>query len=307
MLKYVIRVVLLPSHSRTGKFHLPFCSDTATFCTFMEADQQVRPTDFFARHPVFRYDEFVAAHAGPGGRSRQTSASVLKQHVAAGNLIHVRRGLYAAVPRGVARESFGVDPYLLATKLAEDAVVAYHAALQFHARAYSFWNRFHYLTRVRQRRFAFHDLEFVPVQAPAVLRSRPDLGGGAVEHRHAGGLARVATLERTLVDVLDAPDRSGGWEEVWRSLEMVEFFDLDVVLDYTRMVGSALTAARVGFFLEQHREALMVEERHLESLRDLAPVQPRYLDARRERGKLVANWNLVVPERILSRAWSEVR
>ena len=27
----------------------------------MSAQRQVRPTDFFARHPVFRYDEFVAA------------------------------------------------------------------------------------------------------------------------------------------------------------------------------------------------------------------------------------------------------
>ena len=283
---------------------LPY-DDKGIVSASMEPNQQVKPTDFFARHPVFRYDEFVAAHAGSGSRSRQTSASVLKQHVAAGRLLHVRRGLYATVPRGFAAQTIQVDSYLLATKLAEDAIVAYHAALQFHGKAYSLWNRFLYLTCFRQRPFAFHGLQFVPVQARAVLRSRPDLGG-AVEHRHAGGLARVTTLERTLVDVLDAPDRSGGWEEVWRSLEMVEFFDLDVVLDYTRLLGSALTAARVGFFLEQHREPLMVEERHLQSLRDLAPGQPRYLDARRERGKLVAGWNLIVPERILTRTWAEV-
>lgn len=28
---------------------------------------------------------------------------------------------------------------------------------------------------------------------------------------------RVASLERTLVDVLDRPDLAGSWEEVWRS------------------------------------------------------------------------------------------
>jgi hypothetical protein len=32
-----------------------------------------------------------------------------------------------------------------------------------------------------------------------------------VEHRHAGGIARVTTLEeRALVDVLDAPEHGGG-------------------------------------------------------------------------------------------------
>lgn len=271
----------------------------------MSLNEQVKPTDFFAAHPVFRYDEFLSVHAISGGRSRLTSASVLKQHVAARNLLHVRRGLYATVPRGVPHLSVAIDPYLLSTKLADDAVVAYHAALQFHGKAYSVWRRFHYMTSARQRRFVFGDLEFVPVQVPLALRSLPGFGGGIVEHRHAGGLARVATLERTLVDVLDAPDSCGGWEEVWRSLEMVEYFDLDAVIDHTGKTGSALTAARVGFYLEQHREPLMAEDRHLQAIQELRPAQPRYLDNERESGKLIARWNLVVPERILSRTWAE--
>jgi len=272
----------------------------------MSHAQQTKPTEFFARHPVFRHDEFVAVHSGSGRRSRHTSASVLKQHVAAGNLLHLRRGLYATVPPGTSPDEARVDPYLVATKLAPDAVVAYHAALQFHGRTYSVWRRFHWLTRSRLRRFVFRDVEFVPVQAPAAVRSLPELGGGVVEHRYAGGLARVATLERTLVDTLDAPRRCGGWEESWRSLEAVEFFDLDAIIEYSERLGSALTAARVGFFLEQHREQLMVEDFHLEALRKLAPLQPRYIDSSREPGKLVNDWNLVVPERILSRSWEEV-
>ena len=266
----------------------------------------MKPTDFFDRHPVFRFDDFAAAHAANGRRSRQTTAAVLRQHVAAGRLLNLRRGLYATVPRGVDPEHYSVDPYLLDTRLAPDGVVAYHAALQFHGKAYSLWNRFHYLTRGRQHRFTFGDQEFVPVRVPAALRDLPDLGGGVVERPHAGGMVRVTTLERTLVDVLDSPQRCGSWEEVWRSLEMVEFFDLDAVLAYTRVLGSALTAARVGFFLEQHRNTLMVEEHHLKPFRDLAPGQSRYLDARREPGKFVKNWNLVVPERVLNRSWEDV-
>lgn len=138
------------------------------------------------------------------------------------------------------------------------------------------------------------------------MRDLPDLGGGVAELRHAGAVVRVTTLERTLADVLDAPHRCGGWEEVWRSLEMVEFFDLDAVIDYTSKLGSRLTAARVGFFLEQHREALMVEDAHLEALRKLAPKAPRYLDSKRKSGRLVSAWNLIVPERVLTREWVEI-
>ena len=145
--------------------------------------------------------------------------------------------MFAVVSMRLFREGWtlretAVDPYLLTTKLAADAVVAYHAALQFHGKVYSDWRRFQFLTGSRLRRFTFRDLEFVGVQAPAVVRSLPDFGGGVQERPHAGGVVRVTTQERTLVDVLDAPHRCGSWEEVWRSLEMIAFFDLDAVVGY---------------------------------------------------------------------------
>ncbi|MHB8911048.1 MAG: hypothetical protein ACYDAA_19405 [Syntrophales bacterium] len=100
---------------------------------------------------------------------------------------------------------------------------------------------------------------------------------------------------------------SGGWEEIWRSLESVEFFDLDAVTNYVLKLDSAVTVAKVGFYLEQHREELMVEEWHLDRLREYAPSHPMYLErGKREPGKLLARWNLVVPERVLNRAWAEV-
>ena len=265
----------------------------------------MKPTEFFHSHPVFRHEEFVEAHSGSGDRSALTSQAALSQHVAAGNLIHVRRGVYAVVPRGLQAVKASVDPYLLATKLTHDAVVAFHAALQFHGKVYSIWRRFHYLTRHRVRPFSFQDFEFVPVLAPVKLRSSPDLGGEVVEHSYAGGKVRSTTLERALVDLLDRPSKGGGWEEIWRSLEMVEFFDLDAVTEYALRIGSALTAARVGFFLEQHREALMVEDHHLDALRERAPSQAGYLDPAREPGRLVPGWNLVVPEEVLNRSWQE--
>jgi hypothetical protein len=87
---------------------------------------------------------------------------------------------------------------------------------------------------------------------------------------------------------------------------MVEYFDLDAVIEHTLRRGSALTAARVGLFLEQHAETLFVQERHLQALSEHLPKQPRYLDSTRERGRLVKRWKLVVPERVLRRSWAEV-
>jgi predicted transcriptional regulator of viral defense system len=268
-------------------------------------EQEMRSIDFFQTHPAFTHSEFVAAHTA-SGRSEFSSNNLLAWHLNANNLIRVRRGLYAVVPRGVDPQKVSVDPYLLTSKLADDAAVAYHAALQFHGKTYSLWRRFHFLTNRRSKPFSFRDMEFIPVQVPSAVRSLPRWGGGINEVQHAGGTARVTSLERTLVDVLDKPDKCGGWEETWRSLEMVEFFDLDSVLDYALALNSSLTVAKVGFFLEQRQGPLMVEDRHLAVLRKHAPKQPRYLDGSRASGKLLSPWNLIVPEWVLERRWGEV-
>jgi predicted transcriptional regulator of viral defense system len=262
--------------------------------------------EFFDSTPVFTRTEFDAARASSAHRSRRTTDSLLRRYVAAGRLLRLRAGLYAVVPRGADDATAPVDPYLVATKLAPDATAAYHAALQFWGKAYSVWQRFHFVTETSTRALRFRGLEFVPVKLQRPLRQLPTSERYVTEQRHGGGVVRVTTLERTLVDVLDAPSNAGGWEEVWRSLELIEFFDLDAVISYAVKLGSALTAARVGFFLEQHRETLMVEDKHLDQLRRLRPRQPRYLDARRNPGKLVAAWNLIVPEDVLRRTWADV-
>jgi predicted transcriptional regulator of viral defense system len=265
----------------------------------------MRPRQFFASRPVFTHGEFVAAHTEQG-RSRNTSNAILAQYVAAGKLTRIRKGLYAAVPPGVDPQKAMPDPYLVATHAKDDAVIGYHSALEFHGKAYSVWSRVQYVTASRVRPFSFRGSEFVGIQASAPVRRLDDFGGGVLRRPHAGGQVRVTSLERSLVDLLHSPARGGGWEETWRSLELVEFFDLEAVARFTIQLGSALTSARVGLFLELHAQELMVEEKHLQILEARSPGQPRYLDGRRRPGTFVPRWNLVVPEFLLQRQWEEM-
>lgn len=265
----------------------------------------MKPQEFFARRPVFTHDEFAAALAGKD-RTRRTRSTLLAYYVRTGRLLNVRRGLYANVPPGSDPARYPVDPYLLAGRLAEDAVLAYHTALQFHGRAHSNLEHFTYLTARRSRPFKFRGQRFRAVPFPKALRRRHrELENVATADR-LGVTVRVTTLERTLVDLLDRPVLGGGWEEIWRSLESVEFFDLDRVVEYALLLGNATTTAKVGYYLQTHRGPLMVTDEHLARLRKHRPRAPHYLD--RDAGgatRLASEWNLVVPVEIAERAWEE--
>lgn len=262
---------------------------------------------FFNEHPVFRHEDFVAFLESVGSHRTRTREALLAYHVKVGHLLRIRRGLYAVVPQGSDPANYQVDAYLLAGHLTADAVLSHHSALQFHGKAYSMHFRFPYLTREAQRPFVFRGQEYVAIQFPKVLQAQQAELFGVTTEWHLGSKVRVTSLERTLVDVLVRPDMAGGWEEIWRSLEFVEYFNLDQVVDYTLKLRSATAAAKVGFFLEQHREDLRVKEPHLALLRRHAPKQPCYLErSRRTPGKLVPNWNLIVPFTVLEEVWEEI-
>ena len=267
----------------------------------------LRHDAFFRQHPVFTGEE-LAEHLSSSGRvGARTQEALLAYHTKRGRLVRVRRGLFAVVPPGADRDSYPVDPYLIASKLTTDSVLSHHTALEFHGRAYSVWQHLTYLAARPLEPLTFRSNIFRGGRFPEALVRCGMEHHGVLTGERAGMSLRVTGLERALVDVLDRPDYSGGWEEVWRSLESVEFFDLERVVEYALLLDNATTASKVGFFLEQHREALMVEEGHLKALRRRRPRQPHYLDRnRRGSGSLVAEWNLVVPMEVVERSWAEV-
>ncbi len=262
---------------------------------------------FLSQHDVFSVEELDLFLSKEGTGNPNTRKALLTYYRKQGRILPVRRGLYAVVPFGYSPDTSSVDLYLLASKITKDAVLGYHTALEFHGKAYSVYNRLHYLSAQRSLPVKFRSYEIRRVSVPQPLIAKGKEMFGVSRHKRSGGELRVSNLERALVDVLDRPELSGSWEEIWRSLASIEFFDIEQVIDYVLLLGNATTAAKVGFFLEQHRENLMVDERHLKPLQALRPHQPHYLlRSRRKHGRWMKKWNLMVPDEILNQSWGEV-
>jgi predicted transcriptional regulator of viral defense system len=264
-------------------------------------------TTFLSQHEVFTVEELDHFLAEKGSGKPNTRKALLTYYRKQGRIVPVRRGLYAVVPFGFSPDSCPVDVYLIAAKMTGDAVLGYHTALEFHGKAYSVYNRLQYLSSKRSLPVVFRNHEFIRVSVPQPLLVKGKEMFGVLRQKRSGSELRVTGLERTLVDVLDRPELTGSWEEIWRSLESVEFFDIEQVIEYVTLLENSTTAAKVGFFLEQHREGLMLDDIHLKPLQRLRPRQPHYLKrGKRRGGRWVKKWNLMVPDDILNQSWGDV-
>nr|WP_309696104.1 type IV toxin-antitoxin system AbiEi family antitoxin [Armatimonas sp.] len=275
---------------------------------------------FFAQYPLFtteELDRFLAIkrteNAAPE-RLAQARKSLLSYHKKAGHVLLVRRGLYATVPAHRTPAQQPVDSFLIASRLTPDAVIAYHGALALHGLAHS----------LREEIVVLSDQSFVnplrfrgtlyrAVPPPRELPVSDALTLGIETWDRQGLSVRVTDLERTLVDCLDRPMLSGGWEEVWHSLEGLDaYLNLERLLEYTLKLRTATTAAKVGYFLSQHQERLRVPEGALERLRAHRPKRAHYVLRDRivgqvpGRAKFIPEWNLMVPTLLGEEAYEEI-
>jgi predicted transcriptional regulator of viral defense system len=261
---------------------------------------------FFYSRPIFRYEEFAQWKKEQGAVSSRAAEKALLYYKKAGRLLNIHRGLYVVVPPNESAESISVDPYLLASKAANDSVLGYHTALELHGVAYSVFEQFTFLTGQKNKPFEFQNRWFQPTAIPLALKkiNKDDFG---VEKMNRQGLTvRVTNAARTYVDVLDRVELSGGWEEILRSISNLVVLNVEEVITYCLMLHNRILAAKVGFFLEQRQGAFKVEDNMLEPLLKLKPRSPQYLtDNRNERCQLVKKWNLIISSRILNQSWDE--
>lgn len=265
--------------------------------------------EFLATHPVFTGRD-LARVLGNDARALRQVHNRLYYHTRRGRIVAVGGGLYAAIPPGADPATYPVDPYLIAAHSAPGAILCLHTALELHGVAYSLFNVKTCYAAVSRHARTWRGVTYRTLIYPAALRRRGIAEIGTATMDRSGLPVRVTTLERTLVDTLATPAAAGGVEEVWRSLGAVQYLDTTAVVDYVERLGSATTAARVGFFLEQHQRTLGVPDDVLERLEAMRPLAIHYFSRNEHRahrdGVLRKRWHLVVPTTLVNQTWDEL-
>jgi len=264
----------------------------------------MKPQEFFATRPIFTLAEYRELVNGTRDHSRATEQTIA-YYTMQGRIRRVRRGIYAAVALGSTPEQFSFDPFLVAGKLTDDAILGYHTALAYYGKTYSTIDHFRVITQHQFKSFRLAGAQFSGVSFPRSLILAGQTMVETTKVERSGVLIHVTTYERTLVDTLDRPQYSPSWEDIWRALAMIEYVNPDAVIRYVQLLGNATTAAKVGYFLEQHRESLMIDDIVLAKLEAQRPLSPHYITKPGQDGRLVARWNLIVPAQVVTRDWEE--
>jgi predicted transcriptional regulator of viral defense system len=271
--------------------------------------------EFFDKFQVFRLEDlngFIQEKEPDKELDTSTKKNLITHYIKQGRIVRIKQEIYQVIPPGKSSENYSVDPYLLASKLSDDSVLSHHTALEAHAKAYSIFNTFYYWTRKEIKKpFEYQGIKFQAVKLPSVLIEKKKENFATKTLYRKDQPLRVTNFERTLVDVLYRPKFAGNWEEIYRSLAGIDYFDIDEVFEYCKLLGNSTVFARVGFYLEQHQQKLAITDIELENFAQFKPKSPHYLQRQdREKTKkkvstLLKKWNLVVPNKILEKSWEE--
>jgi predicted transcriptional regulator of viral defense system len=249
---------------------------------------------FFSETPVFDRAQYAAA-LGRAASDKVVTA-MLTQHLKAGNIRRIARGVFASVPKHADAATWSVDRFLAGSRLRPGGIIAYHSALELLGYAYS----------------DSRDLQVVSVGQPGTLKTvdftcrfvTPSVPYAADDLQavdRLGQAVAATTLECTIADLFDRPDLAGDVEELMNSLDLVTRLDARRLRARLDALGNATAAGAAGWWLERNADRLGVSASAIDSLRPLAPKQNRYaLGATTGAGRLAAGWRVILPEVVLA-------
>jgi predicted transcriptional regulator of viral defense system len=207
-----------------------------------------------------------------------------------------RQGRVRQLASGVYAGTLSATPlnkYRVPAALREDAVVAFHSALEWHGVANQVFQTVYYLSARPRKNVVFDNVTYQRVAPPRALHNEQR----KLLHVSLGpDHALVTDRERSFVDCLLYLDYSGGVEELDKSLAMFPSFNFDAALEYLKLLHKPWLYSRLGFLLDRHADKLFFRGTPRDTFLRKLPPGVAYLGSKRPGNRWVPTWKLMVPE-----------
>ncbi len=208
-------------------------------------------------------------------------------------IMRVRNGLY------VLADVSGyplTTKFEIATKIADDAFICYHSALEYYGVANQVYNTVIVGSKKRFREFSFGDNDYI--------HKRVKHNAQVVFIVTAG--VRVSSLERTVIDCIDNIDASGGIDELLNALEQIRILDEAKLLETLDAYNLVVLYQKVGYVLEQYKDKFLLSENFFKNCKSHLTNQVKYFLRDEYRDiEYNSDWKLMAPKNLKSRIIGE--
>jgi predicted transcriptional regulator of viral defense system len=129
-----------------------------------------------------------------------------------------------------------------------------------------------------------------------LVKLSPERFFGVTRQEYSGQEILVSDKERTLLDIMDRPEYSGGWVEVVECLRNTKSIDWDKFHKYLLGFKMKSLIQRSGYILEVLKDEIKVPTKFLNTI--LREVSSNIYYFKKGRGKLNKRWNVIIDSTI---------
>lgn len=204
----------------------------------------------------------------------------------------VKSGLYVRFPASIVinKGAYQEDPILIACALQEQYFLSYYTALRFHGLSQRVTRVFHVSNLRKSGKVNYHE------NIIQLVRLTPQRFFGITREQYSGQELLVSDLERTLLDIIERPEYSGGWPEVIQCLRNAKSVDWEKLSKYLFRFKTKSLFQKGGYIFEILKDEVKTPRKFLDNL--LREISPNIYYFKKGQGKLNRRWNVIVDEAI---------
>ena len=220
--------------------------------------------------------------------ARNLASRMVKKNV----VERVKPGLFVRVPESLIldKKFYKEDAILIANKSVKKAFLSHYTALSIHGLAERYASEVYVTSLQHHRDIVYHNITIKFIHT----NSRRFFGTKIIDYSNEK--ITVSDLERTIIDIVNRPQYSGGWVETINCLKNIEKVDWERFLSYIIKFGSKILARRIGYIMD-NLENVSVPAHVKKKIEKWSGKNIYYFDSSRK-GFFDKNWNVVVPEKI---------
>jgi predicted transcriptional regulator of viral defense system len=226
------------------------------------------------------------------GISRMHAYNLLKNMWTKGALDKVKSNLYIRIPAHIVHDKgkYVEDPILVGKHLMKPYFFSYYTALYLHGLSLQPSYQYYLSTTKHIQNVDYHGNVFHSV----ILTEKRFFGFKEIKYGEESVMA--SDLERTIVDVINRPEYSGGYEEIFRSFQDLEDIDWNRLLEYLDKMREKILINRIGYAFDLLREFITPPEWLLLELKNRLSDNIYYFEKNRK-GSYVKKWKIIVDKR----------